>query len=56
MNSDRTTKALLAAIALGIWVIGFLIVVQTFALNGIADHTGMLERWTIAGAPVKLER
>jgi hypothetical protein len=47
--TDRTTKAILLAIALGIWM-------NFFAVSKLADQFSLFPGWLTHGAPVKVNQ
>jgi hypothetical protein len=49
---DRSTKALLWAIAIGVWLNAAIQVLTVFGVQQVASDVSFLEAWVIRGAPV----
>ena len=50
--ADRTTKALLLAIAVGLWLNAITLFLIVGAMGDIASSMSFMEQWLIRGAPV----
>ena len=50
--TDRTTKALLLAIAIGIWLNAATQMLTSFGVGDVSSRLSFLNQWLINGAPV----